>query len=113
VLNFHADLDEVNTPVTAEKRRNVFLAVKEILHNTVKYSGARTVRIDVTFMETLCVTITEINVAGFDAQVAMERGNGLYNMQKRMKAIGGDISFLRQNNDMTIKLTIPLESKQT
>jgi signal transduction histidine kinase len=57
--------------VTAEKRRNIFLVVKEILHNAVKYSGSPGIRIEMATDESvLTVRIHEEAGKGFDPDQA-------------------------------------------
>jgi signal transduction histidine kinase/ligand-binding sensor domain-containing protein len=86
-------------PVTAEVRHNLFLAVKEALHNVLKHSEASEVRISLA-LEPAAVTVNiSDNGCGFDSAVLTKtalngghprpRLNGLLNMQKRLQEIGG------------------------
>jgi signal transduction histidine kinase len=110
-LTFNAGSIDANTPVTAEKRRNIFLVVKEVLHNTVKYAQAQSVDITMDAREHyLNVIITEKHAVGFNPEAMQEKGNGLYNMQKRMHTIGGRMDFKRDGEDMIIHLGVPLEA---
>jgi signal transduction histidine kinase len=100
------------TRVTAEKRRNIFLVVKEILHNAVKYSGSSGIRIEMTTDENLLtVLINEEGGKGFDPDQASDLGNGLYNMQKRMTRINGLLDITHGTDGMQYYLTIPLETQ--
>ena len=102
---------ELDTNVlTGEKRRNIFLVIKEILHNTVKYSGAKAVDVQLVFQgEKINITITEIDGLGFDFDEKIGTGNGLYNIQKRMDKINGEIKYIRTDNGMKIIINIPVE----
>lgn len=92
--------------VSGEVRRNVFLTVKESLHNIVKHSGANTVAITVDTADSLSIRISD-NGRGFSENGKSTGGNGLRNMQKRMLSIGGDIT-VENNNGVTINMQVPL-----
>lgn len=96
--------------IGGEKRRNLFLVFKEVLHNAVKYSGAAQINIDVDTHPQLSIRISEINGIGFDPLLSSEKGNGLYNCQKRMTTIQGNISFEKTNDAMQTIITAPIHS---
>jgi len=85
--------------LTSEVRHNLFLAVKEALHNVVKHAGATEVRITLTLTGGGFAWEIEDNGSGFDlgggngnsganaGRVAP--GNGLANMRKRLADAGG------------------------
>jgi signal transduction histidine kinase len=77
-------------PLTAETRHNLFLALKEALHNAVKHAGATEVRIALTVDDrTLTLSVLD-NGCGFDPAANSSTGNGLANMKRRLEHIGGD-----------------------
>lgn len=76
-------------PLSGEIRRNVFLVVKETLHNTLKHSEAG--KVDIAFSlkyDTLEIQIRD-NGKGFAFADLEYSGNGLDNMERRMKSSGG------------------------
>ncbi|HET7624663.1 MAG TPA: two-component regulator propeller domain-containing protein, partial [Verrucomicrobiae bacterium] len=87
-------------PLTAEVRHNLFLAVKEALHNVVKHSGATEVGITLAIQPDGFVLTVSDNGKGFDVNATREitpeqerfarRGNGLANMRQRLGEIGGE-----------------------
>ena len=90
-----------------EKRRNIFLTVKEALNNIVKHSKATAVVIDFSFEKNICIKIQD-NGIGINHNKLREFGNGLKNMRKRMESMGGN--FETHNNvGTTIKLCIPFD----
>ncbi len=94
------------TELTGDKRRNLFLAVKETLNNTLKHSGASTVTIDITVNHRLLIKIAD-NGSGINLEKLRQFGNGLKNMARRMESIGG--SFTIENNQGTLTtLELPL-----
>jgi ligand-binding sensor domain-containing protein/signal transduction histidine kinase len=86
-------------PVTAEVRHNLFLAVKEALHNVLKHSQATEVRISFALEPAAVKVNISDNGRGFDSAVLTKtalnggqprpRLNGLLNMRKRLQEIDG------------------------
>jgi signal transduction histidine kinase/ligand-binding sensor domain-containing protein len=76
-------------PLTAETRHNLFLALKEALHNAVKHAGATEVRIALALEARALTLSVEDNGRGFDPAAVNSTGNGLKNMRRRLEHIGG------------------------
>lgn len=74
--------------VSGEFRRNIFLAVKEALHNVVKHSQADQVSISITIDKHLTICLKD-NGVGFDIESIRPHSNGLTNIKKRMSDING------------------------
>ena len=92
--------------VSGEIRRNVFLTVKESLHNIVKHANAKKVIIDFKINTALLVTIKD------DGKGLSENGNGsrdgLRNMQKRIESINGTFELINKNG-VSVIIKIPLQ----
>jgi signal transduction histidine kinase len=76
-------------PMSSEIRRNLFLTIKEGLHNIVKHSGADKVTLALTINNKNTELTLKDNGHGFDPGSAMITGNGLSNMKKRIQSCGG------------------------
>ena len=87
--------------MTSEVRHNVFLALKEALHNVVKHAAATEVRVSLRALAGgFCLVLAD-NGRGFELGVVggirspsedsarLSAGNGLLNMRKRLEEIGG------------------------
>ena len=73
------------------QRKNLFLIIKEALHNILKHSHAEKASVSIAMQKhTLYVEVTD-NGCGITNENKF--GNGLKNMKKRMAEIGGDIQF--------------------
>jgi signal transduction histidine kinase len=95
-----------NIEVTGDKRRNIFLCVKETLNNAMKHSKASEIRINIMIEDRLEIYISD-NGVGIDLKSIRQFGNGLKNIAKRMDSIGG--TYKIQNHDGTVTiLTLPL-----
>jgi signal transduction histidine kinase len=77
--------------LSVEVRRNVYLVVREALHNVVKHSGAKKVQISLMMNENGFRIRIKDDGRGFDPVKLEFPGNGLVNMKKRMNDIGGEI----------------------
>jgi ligand-binding sensor domain-containing protein len=89
-LNFPTTVPPVG--LTSEFRRNLFLVVKEALHNILKHSAATEVEVGLTVDNSkLALWITD-NGRGFST-ATLPRGDGLLNMRQRMTSIGGNFDL--------------------
>ena len=79
--------------LSAELRRNIFLVVKEVLHNIVKHSGANEVLFKIEITNRLLNIKIEDNGRGFSVKELSGLGNGLINMRKRIQDITGNIQI--------------------
>lgn len=81
--------DLPSTPLNAEQRHNLFLAFKESLQNTVKHSGATSLRLTVSADARRLRLEVEDNGRGFEEGPAKAGADGLRNMRERLEQIGG------------------------
>ena len=106
-------LCKINTPeqierieITGDKRRNIFLCVKESLTNILKHSKAGEVIIDIEVNSQLKIKIAD-NGVGIDLNKLRQFGNGIQNIKKRMATIGGNIEIINENGTISA-FTLPL-----
>ncbi|MBI4547854.1 MAG: hypothetical protein HY707_07740 [Ignavibacteriae bacterium] len=76
-------------PLSGEIRRNLFLVVKEAIHNIVKHSQTNEVTISVMIEKSRLEFSIDDNGKGFSIDERLGSGNGLHNMKKRIEEIGG------------------------
>lgn len=86
--------------VPGEKRRNIFLTVKETLNNIMKHAKATKVQIEFQQTGNELILLIQDNGIGIDKENLREFGNGLKNMKKRMEGIG--CQFAIENNQGTL-----------
>jgi signal transduction histidine kinase len=99
---------QVNAPaafpsifVSGEFRRNIYLSIKEALHNVVKHARADNVVITIIIHKNLKISIQDDGV-GFDIRNVRPFSNGLINMQKRMKDILGRLEIIHKKGILII-----------
>ena len=92
--------------ITGDKRRNVFLCVKETLNNVLKHSKASRININIEANHSLKIKIAD-NGVGIEQEKIRRFGNGLKNIERRMKGIGGNYT-ISNNGGTETKLELPL-----
>jgi signal transduction histidine kinase len=101
------DLPE-DIPVASPVRHNVILAVKEAIHNVIKHGHASEIQISIRQTEKALILQVSDNGRGFDPAVEV-RGNGLDNMERRLRSLKGSCSVEGQPGAGTkVTLTFPL-----
>jgi ligand-binding sensor domain-containing protein/two-component sensor histidine kinase len=78
--------------LTLEQRRNLYLIFKESLNNAVKYAEASKIDLHLNLKSRFLKMEISDNGKGFDID-KIKRGNGLNNLEKRAKEIGGQIDI--------------------
>lgn len=92
--------------INGDKRRNIFLCVKETLNNVLKHSGGTAVKINVEIGKDMTIKIKD-NGKGIDMEKLRRYGNGLNNIKKRMESINGSFQITNDNGTIST-LTLPL-----
>jgi signal transduction histidine kinase len=95
-----------DTHVSQEFRRNIYLILKEAVHNVIRHANADKVVISFIIDRRLEITIQD-NGKGFDGGEDRRFGNGLKNMRRRAKDIGGELTIQDQEGTR-LRLTVPL-----
>ncbi|HEX6847362.1 MAG TPA: two-component regulator propeller domain-containing protein, partial [Chitinophagaceae bacterium] len=92
--------------VTGEFRRNIYLTVKESLHNIVKHAQATEVFLTIVISKWLVIKIKD-NGIGLDKATPHEFGNGLISMRNRMKELGGSFEIeSKTGTEVTVKVPL-------
>lgn len=92
--------------ISGDKRRNIFLCLKETLNNALKHSQATQMTIQFEITDSLLIRIRD-NGVGIDPDKITTFRNGLKNIERRMHSIGGTFSLHAENGTET-KLELPL-----
>lgn len=84
--------------VSGEFRRNIFLTIKETLHNIVKHAQAGCVKLSMHTGRELTIIIQDDGI-GFNKGQIRPFSNGLSNMQQRIRDIGGRLLIQPWNEE--------------
>lgn len=102
------DLPE-DVPVPSPVRHNVVMAVKEAIHNVIKHAQASEIQVSIKEEQDLLVLQVSDNGCGFDPSTNL-RGNGLDNMERRLRSLHGTCTVESQPGAGTkVTLRLPLE----
>ena len=94
--------------LNADVRHNLFLAVKEVLHNIVRHAHASEVLVTFALREGVLEIAISDNGQGFDPAASVE-GNGLANLRQRVAGIGGRCEIQAQPGaGASVRLVLPL-----
>ncbi len=112
-FNYEKHIEHLH--LSMEKRKNLYLIFKEIVNNTLKYSSADLLQIDITLSNHHLTFSAKDNGVGF-YPVHMEEhaaksltGNGLNNMKRRAAEMNGNLEIQSQPGAGTaIFLIFPL-----
>lgn len=100
--------------LTSEQRRNIFLTVKEALHNVVKHAGARSVHMTMAGEPGQLSVVIEDDGTGLPSNAADGLGNGLRNMHNRIRSLGGQLEVSAGAVRGTrVRFTVPLATAST
>lgn len=92
--------------ISGDKRRNIFLCLKETLNNSLKHSQATEMTIEIEINDKLVIRIHD-NGVGIDPEKTRQFGNGLKNIERRMRNIGGAY-YLSGGKGTETRLELPL-----
>ena len=101
-------------PVTTEARHSMLMVVKEALNNAVKHAAPREISVVLRVAQNQISIVVADDGQGFRLDQAAGVGNGLENMQKRMRAIGGGVEFSTQPGQGTsVRFHVPIGMVKT
>ncbi|WP_026704130.1 tetratricopeptide repeat-containing sensor histidine kinase [Flavobacterium soli] len=108
-IDFKFNIDESLSQLkfTSIKGMNVYRSIQEAINNSIKYAKATEIAIDVkSHGDEIRITISD-NGIGFDEHLIVP-GNGIQNIRKRIKDIGGRFDLKSEvQSGTTIVLTVP------
>lgn len=105
-LSFEKEPINSVIPISTELRRNMFLCLKESLNNAYKYSGADQLKL--SFIQENKYLIMNISDNGRGFKIETASGNGLRNMERRMKESCGtfEISSTEKGTSILFKISL-------
>jgi len=109
-INFIEDFDDFE--VASELRRNLFLALKEILNNIAKYANADKVEINFDLKNHIANLIVMDNGCGFEIG-KVKKGLGMESIRLRVENMGGTCKFESTINKGTVVSLLNLHLNTT
>jgi len=107
VAKFDSKILEKETTLSVKARRNLFLVVKEAVHNVYKHSQTNKIEIQLEQTETYFkITVLDDGIGLADT---IQKGNGLSNMTFRMEAINGTFKIVPVQKGTCLLFLYPLQ----
>jgi len=97
--------------LSGEKRRNIFMVIKECFTNIIKHANATSVSFSVQVRDEMIFTIKD-NGKGFNKHDILPFKNGIRNMKERIEHVGGEMDIWGKNGT-TITIKIPMHGNNT
>ncbi|HKR06144.1 MAG TPA: two-component regulator propeller domain-containing protein [Bacteroidia bacterium] len=109
-LIFQQDESMPDFKISAIQRRNIFLVLKELLHNTVKHSEAKNVTLKIfNSSSTLKIHYAD-DGSGYD-QNEITEGMGFSTMRERMKEINSSfVAYSKKGEGVSVQLEIGIDA---
>lgn len=100
--HFNISNDISNAELSGEKRRNIFLSVKEALNNVLKHAHAKNITVTINTDDNLLLIKIEDDGIGINLEKIRQFSNGISNMKKRMGNINGSFAIEKNSGTITI-----------
>lgn len=106
-ISFAIAVEEVlkTRKLSSVQGMNIYRTIQEAVNNAIKYASATVISINVKQVENQIKITIQDNGLGFDV-ATIEKGNGLQNMQKRIKEIGGAFQVFSTNDGTRIEILL-------
>lgn len=96
--------------IEGDKRRHIYLSVKEALHNCLKHSGAQNCILSMHIKGSILYITVADDGRGFVLSETEQTGNGLTGMKRRMKQINGLCKIAVQEST-NVQFIVPLNER--
>lgn len=106
-IYFPENLPEVK--LNNEERRNLFLVTKELLNNALKHSQATIISLSLTVRGNQLIFRVADNGIGMKKAQRKSTSNGIRNLKKRMKDIGGSIEWKNMAPGTAVNYIFPIK----
>jgi signal transduction histidine kinase/ligand-binding sensor domain-containing protein len=111
-LIFKENIEKNNT-LTPEQSLQLYRILQEAMNNALKYAQATKIILDIQSSDNqLFKIVFTDNGQGFDIKEALEKGNGLANMQQRAEGIGAAFSIISEKAN-GVKISVSLSKNTT
>lgn len=110
-VSCHFEIDPAlkNYSLPANQQYNFYMIFKEAINNIAKYAQATQVEVKIFSQHQQLYLRIEDNGVGFEPSTVRGKGNGLFNMEKRVEELGGYFSIQSNPTQGTnIALSLPM-----
>lgn len=107
-IKYHSNIKNLNHKIelAPDKRRNLYLCIKEAFNNCYKHSKAQNVYLSISENKHLLKVVIYDDGIGIDSNHC--EGNGMRNMAFRMQEINGNFHVSKTNSGTELQFTVSL-----
>jgi signal transduction histidine kinase/ligand-binding sensor domain-containing protein len=106
-LELKTDNPSLQQVLPMESMKNIYLIIKEAMNNAIKHSNCHQLTVSVRSIQGVLEIQIVDNGIGFDPHL-VKTGNGLINMESRVKEMKGSFSIHAENKNTVVTLQIPI-----
>lgn len=108
-IKFDVKLEELNDKIDPNVSMSVYRVIQEFVNNSIKHAKCKNIGINLSIKQkTLSLDMTDDGI-GFNNNATLKRGNGLDNINLRVKYLQGEIDFnSEKNKGVQLNIVIPL-----
>ena len=92
LINFTLTSTKMDKRFDVKIEHELYRVTQELINNTIKYSNAKNVSIDLILRNNVLVLMYEDDGIGYDVST-VKRGNGLHNIESRIQSLEGTVDF--------------------
>lgn len=108
-IKFDIKLEEQNDKLNPNVAMSVYRIIQEFVNNSIKHAKCKNIGINLSMKpKILSLQMTDDGI-GFNNNASLKRGNGLDNINLRVKYLQGEIEFTSEKNKgVQLNISIPL-----
>ncbi len=125
IQNLETEIDRINTahliqiqlatsvkilPLAPEAQVMLFRIIQEAMHNSLKHSNAKMIRISIELNDSILVSVYD-DGSGFQITESKHHGVGIINMKHRTSLLGGTIEWHAiEEGGTEVKISLPIQN---
>ena len=108
-IKFDVKLDEHNDKLDPNVSMSVYRVIQEFVNNSIKHAKCKNITIALSTKPKVLTLYMADDGIGFTNNAALKRGNGIDNINLRIKYLKGELDFNpEKNKGVKLNITIPL-----
>lgn len=108
-IKFMLKINEGNSKLESNVAMSVYRIIQEFVNNSIKHAKCKNIEIELNIKPKTLSLFMKDDGIGFSSDVQNRKGNGLDNINLRVKYLQGEIDFTSEkNNGVTLNIMIPL-----
>lgn len=108
-IKFDIQVEEANSKIDPNVAMSVYRIIQEFVNNSIKHAKCKNISINLSIKTKILTLLMTDDGIGFNNNASLKRGNGLDNINLRVKYLQGEIEFTSEKNKgVQLNITIPL-----